>query len=175
MKQKKRVRRAPAWLRPVSAAVVILAAAALLRVFVFDARPVLGESMEPTLREKEWVLIFKPAFDLRQPRYGDLAVFSPGAAGDDWIKRVIGLPGDVLHAENGLLYRNGEPVYEPYLAETTPAFSAIKSWDGEFLVLGDHRTSSTDSREHVIGAIPQDRLLGKAFFVIWPPSSWRPL
>jgi signal peptidase I len=131
--------------------------------------------MEPTLYEGEWVLIIKPGFALRAPRYGDLAVFTPDAAGDAWIKRVVGLPGDVLHAEDGQLYRNGEPVSERYLAETTPAFSAIKSWSDEYLVLGDHRMNSSDSREHFIGAIPRAQLHGRATFVVWPPSAWRSL
>ncbi|MCL2544903.1 MAG: signal peptidase I [Clostridia bacterium] len=172
-KKKKRVRRPPAWLRPVSAVAAVLAVLFLLYTLMFDVRPVQGDSMEPTLFEGEWVLILKPGFALRVPRYGDLAVFTPEVTDDAWIKRVVGLPGDVLHAEGGQLYRNGEPVNEDYLAETTPAFSAIKSWAGEYLVLGDHRMNSSDSREHVIGAIPRDHLLGKAIFVVWPPSAWR--
>jgi len=174
-KKKNRVRRPPVWLRPVSAISAVLAVLVLLHSVLFDVRPVQGESMEPTLHQGEWLLIFKPAFALREPRYGDLAVFIPSAADDAWVKRVVGLPGDVLHAESGQLYRNGEPVNERYLIETTPAFSAIKSWTNEYLVLGDHRMSSSDSREHVIGAIPRDCLLGRAAYVIWPPSAWRSL
>ncbi|MCL2810714.1 MAG: signal peptidase I [Clostridia bacterium] len=174
-KKKKRIRRPPAWLRPVSALSAVLAIILLLYALVLDLRPVQGDSMEPTLHEGEWVLILRPSFALRGPKYGDLAVFIPAAVGDAWIKRVVGLPGDVLHAEEGRLYRNGEPVSEGYLAETTPAFSAIKSWSNEYLVLGDHRTNSSDSREQVIGAIPRNQLHGRAVYVIWPPSAWRPL
>jgi len=174
-KKKKRVRRPPKWLRPVSAMSIVLLTLLLLRTLVFDIRPVQGDSMAPTLHEGEWVLILRSDFTLRGPRYGDLAVFTPEAVGDAWIKRVVGLPGDVLHAEGGQLYRNGEPVNERYLAETTPAFSAIKSWVNEYLVLGDHRTGSSDSREHVIGAIPRAQLSGRAIQVVWPPSAWRAL
>lgn len=174
-KRRTRARRAPAWLRPASVVLAALAAAALLRALVFDIRPVQGQSMEPTLRDGEWVLILKPAFALRQPRYGELAVCTTDASGDAWIKRVVGLPGDVLHAENGQLYRNGEPVSEPYLAEATPAFSAIKSWADEYLVLGDHRVNSSDSRLSVVGAIPRNYLRGRAVLVVWPPSAWRGL
>ena len=174
-KKHKRVRRPPAWLRPVSAVSAVLAVLLFLYALMFDIRPVQGDSMEPTLREGEWVLILKPGFALRVPRYGDLAVFTPDVAEEAWIKRVVGLPGDVLHAESGQLYRNGEPVNERYLDEATPSFSAIKSWTDEYLVLGDHRMNSSDSREHVIGAIPRDHLLGKAIYVVWPPSAWRPL
>jgi len=174
-KKKKRVRKPPAWLRPVSAALAVLAVFALLHALVFDIRPVQGASMEPTLREGEWVLILRPGFALREPRYGDLAVFTPGVAGNAWIKRIVGLPDDVLHAEGGQLYRNGEPVSERYLAQATPPFSAIKAWHDEYLVLGDARMNSADSREPVIGSIPRGRLQGKPVYVIWPPSAWRSL
>lgn len=172
-KKRKRIRRPPPWLRPVSAMSALLAALLLLYMLVFEIRPVQGNSMEPTLYEGEWVLIFKPSFVLRVPRYGELAVFTPDVAGDAWIKRVVGLPGDVLYAEDGQLYRNDEPVEEEYLAESTADFSAIKSWSDEYLLLGDHRMSSSDSRENVIGAIPRAQLRGRATYVVWPPSAWR--
>ena len=173
VKKRTRVRRPPPWLRPASIVMVAFVALLALHAWVFDIRPVQGQSMEPTLHDGEWVLIFKPAFALRQPRYGELAVCTTDATDSALIKRVVGLPGDVLSAERGRLYRNDEPVDEPYLIEDTPAFSAIKSWAGEYLVLGDHRLDSSDSRRHDIGAIPRERLRGHAVLVVWPLSAWR--
>ncbi len=170
-----RKRHTPTWMKAASALLAVLALVLLLRAVVFDVRPVQGSSMEPTLREGEWVLILRNTYVLREPRYGELAVCVTDAATDDWIKRVVGLPGDMLHAEGGRLYRNDVPVDEPYLVEETPAFSAIKSWSEEYLVLGDHRNNSTDSRLAVVGAIPRDHLRGHAVLVVWPPSAWRSL
>jgi len=173
VKKKKRIRRAPAWMRPVSAVLAVLATVVLMRSFVLDIRPVRGGSMEPALCEGEWVLIFKPVFSMRTPQHGELWVFTPDAAQDDWIKRVVGLPEERLYAQEGQLYRDGVPVDEPYLAEGTPDFPAIQSWAGEYLMLGDHRAGSSDSREQVIGAIPRDHLIGRAALVVWPPYAWR--
>lgn len=170
-----RVRRTPAWLRFASVPVIAFVFLWILHLLVFDVRPVQGASMEPTLHGGEWVLIAKPAYALREPRYGELAVCTPAVSSDAWIKRILGLPGDILRAENGQLYRNDEAVYEPYLSEDTPAFSAIKSWEGEYLLLGDHRGNSSDSRLSIVGAIPREQLRGQALLVIWPPKAWRSL
>ena len=168
-----RVRRTPVWLRIASVPVIIFVFLWIMHFLVFDVRPVQGESMDPTLHEGEWVLISKLTYALREPRYGELAVCTPAASSDAWIKRIVGLPGDVLRAENGQLYRNGETVYEPYLSEDTPAFSAIKSWQDQYLLLGDHRGDSSDSRMPLVGAIPREQLRGRALLVIWPPEAWR--
>jgi signal peptidase I len=170
----RRRRRTPAWLRVGSGVALLLGLVSMLRLLVFDIHPVKGQSMDPTLHEGEWVLIDKSAYSLRSPRYGELAVCAPPAVTDEWIKRIIGLPGDVLRAERGVLYRNGAPVQEPYLDERTPTFSAISSWDG-YLLLGDNRENSSDSRLSDIGAIPREALRGHAMCVIWPPAAWRAL
>ena len=170
-----RARRPSRWLRAASTVATVLVLLWALRLLLFDIRPVQGQSMDPTLHEGEWVLIVKSIYALRAPHYGELAVCTPEAANDAWIKRIVGLPGDVLRAERGVLYRNGEPVDEPYLSEGTPPFSDIKSWEDEYLLLGDHRGNSSDSRLSVIGSIPRKQLRGQAVCVIWPPAAWRAL
>lgn len=145
------------------------------RVLLLDIRPVQGHSMLPTLREGEWVLVLKPAYLLSAPKYGEVVAFHPVSGDEDWIKRVVGLPGDVLSAQGGQVYRNGESIKEPYLAKETPDFSSVKAWDGEYLLLGDHREDSLDSRLPHVGAVPHEDIIGHAIFVIWPPAAWRSL
>ena len=173
--RKTRVLRAPRWLRAVCVPLVLAALILCLRLFLFDVRPVSGESMRPTLMEGEWVLVSRTVYSLRAPRYGELVVCHPKKIAETWIKRVVGLPDDILRAEDGVLYRNDLPVPEPYLATATTPFSPIKAWEDEYLLLGDHRESSADSRVAGIGAIKREELVGRAVLVIWPPSSWRAL
>ena len=162
--------------RPFRVALACLSVLVLLLVLhliFFDMRPVEGHSMIPTLQEGEWVLVAKQSYLLRAPVYGELVVCQPAGSTSLWIKRVVGLPGDVLEARDGSLYRNGAPVQEPYLDVETPDFSPIKAWDGEYLLLGDDRADSQDSRLPNIGAIPHDEILGHAIFVFWPVNKWR--
>ncbi|MDR3051147.1 MAG: signal peptidase I [Oscillospiraceae bacterium] len=152
--------------------VLVLAAHLLL----FDIRPVRGHSMAPILKEGQWVLIFKPAYVLSAPDYGQLVVCTFPGQRDLWIKRVLGRPGDMLRAQGGLVYRNGQPLAESYLFRTnTPDFPMLKAWDGQYLLLGDNRAESVDSRDPSLGAVPDDLLTGRAVLVIWPPSAWRTL
>ena len=85
----------------------------------------------------------------------------------DYIKRVIGVPGDTLEFLNGEVYVNGEPLYEPYLkGETFAGLSKITVEKNMVFVMGDNRKNSRDSRE--LGLIPYDRIKGKAILRIWP-------
>lgn len=146
-----------------------------IRMLLLDIRPVQGQSMLPTLHEGEWVLVLKPAYVLSAPQYGEVVAFHPVSGHEDWIKRVVGLPGDVLCAQGGQVYRNGASIEEAYLTEETPDFSSVKAWDGEYLLLGDHREDSLDSRLPHVGAVPHEDIIGRAIFVIWPPAAWQSL
>jgi signal peptidase I len=88
---------------------------------------------------------------------------------EDFIKRVIGLPGDVVEGKRGAVYINGERIDEPYLTQKTQPFAAVTVPAGKLFVMGDNRGNSLDSR-FTLGFIPLDKVVGEAFVRIWPPS-----
>lgn len=124
-------------------------------------------SMEPTLQPGEFILVNKLAYRLGSVSHGDVVIFHyPLNPIEDYIKRVIGLPGDVVKVENGQVLVNGNPMNEPYIM-APPHYN--NSWTvpaGQFFVLGDNRNSSSDS--HNWGFVPLENLVGKALVVYWP-------
>ena len=92
---------------------------------------------------------------------------------EDFIKRVIGLPGDTVWAKGGKVYVNDIAIAEPYLpkGDKTRDFQRTKVPKNSYFVLGDNRSNSDDSR-FGLGFIPRDAIIGKAFFLVWPPSRW---
>ena len=129
-------------------------------------------SMEPTIQPGWWIMLNKVSYHFTDPKRGDIVVFdSPINPAQDLIKRVIGLPGDTVEVKNNTVFVNGVPLQEPYVAipphytmapETIPA--------GQYFVLGDNRDVSIDS--HYGWLVPRDKLVGRAWIVIWPPSKW---
>ena len=126
-------------------------------------------SMETTFPEGELVMVNKLNYKFSEPRRGDVVIFhAPTEPGKDYIKRLIGLPGDHIEIKDSQLYINGEAVEEPWLHE---AIEYEGEWDvpeGEYFVLGDNRNHSSDS--HVWGCVPRENLIGNAFFRYWPLS-----
>ena len=124
-------------------------------------------SMEPTLYPGELILVSKLAYTLGEPRHGDVVIFhAPNNPGQDYIKRIIGIPGDRVDIENGEVRVNGVLLNEPYIA-AAPAY--MGSWtveEGKLFVLGDNRNNSSDS--HAWGFVPLDEVIGKALCVYWP-------
>jgi signal peptidase I len=123
------------------------------------------------------VLVNKLSYKLHDVHRQDVVVFErPPLELDlsikDLIKRVIGLPGDVVSFQDGKVFVNGEPLNEPYLApgmRTDPkGKDSITVPPGQVLVLGDNRTNSTDGR--VFGTIDQKLIVGRAFVIVWPFS-----
>lgn len=158
-----------------------------------------GTSMEPTLHNNQFLIINKvtyarvdgtpverlfvktpqdagtPRFLFGEPGRGDIVVFRfPAQPEKDFIKRIIGVPGDHVEVRAGRVYLNGELQDEPYIRDGAsydrPAQIVPK---GQYFVLGDNRPNSSDS--HVWGFVPADNLVGKAWFAYWPPSDWGPL
>lgn len=129
-----------------------------------------GSSMEPTLHGGEYVLVNKLSYRLGQPGYGDVIVFYyPRDPQQEYIKRVIGMPGDKVDISDGNVYVNGLLLEEPYIA-AAPVYPG--SWivpDNSLFVLGDNRNNSSDS--HSWGAVPISYVVGKAVLVYWPPPS----
>ncbi len=126
-----------------------------------------GHSMVPTFLDGEFVIVDKISYNFKDPARGDIVVFHyPIDPEQEYIKRVIGLPGDHLTVRGGEVYVNGEVLAEPYIAAAPNyEFDAVVP-EGEYFVLGDNRNNSSDS--HNWGAVPENYLVGKAIFVYWP-------
>ena len=127
--------------------------------------------MIPTLNNGEFILVSKLNYRLGNVERGDIIVFHfPMDPKQELIKRVIGLPGDVISIKNGTVSVNGQILSEPYIA-ADPAYSG--DWavpEGQLFVLGDNRNDSSDS--HSWGYLPLDKVVGKAIVIYWPPRLW---
>lgn len=134
---------------------------------VFARVRVINISMQPSFYEGNVLLVNKLAYKLGKMHTGDVLIFhNPKALEEDYIKRLIGKPGDTVRAENGKIYVNGVALDEPYIAQ--PPYY-IGEWvvpEDSVFVLGDNRNSSSDS--HSWGFVPLDDLVGKALLVYWP-------
>jgi signal peptidase I len=130
-----------------------------------------GYSMEPTLHTGEFVIVNKLAYKLGTPQVGDVIVFHfPRDPQQEYIKRVIGLPGDQVQISNGGVFVNGQPLEEPYIADPPAYERSVSIPDGQLFVLGDNRNNSSDS--HNWGTVPMSYVVGKALLVYWPPQQW---
>ena len=156
--------------------VILLVSFVLVFGFV---RPVIAapfyvgsESMVPTLEVWDRVLINKLAYDVGEPKRGDIVLFvSPAGGEDPLIKRVVGLPGDEVAVRRGRLFVNGEPQREPYTNKKFPdasSFAQTTVPKDHVFVMGDNRANSQDSR--VFGPVPEENLIGEALFRFWPPG-----
>lgn len=131
-------------------------------------------SMKPTLQPGNLLLVNKLAYKWGEPKHGDIIVFHyQGSRNEDYIKRLIGLQGDVVEVKGGIVYINGNGLTEPFIADL-PAYEG--SWTvpvGQVFVLGDNRNNSSDS--HQWGFVPMEDIVGKAIFIYWPIDSIRTL
>ena len=130
-----------------------------------------GYSMVPTLQNGELVIVSRLSYKFSKPKIGDVIVFRfPKNPKQEYIKRVIGLPGDIIDVHAGKVIVNGQVINEPYISEP-PAYSTKSTVPQNSLyVLGDNRNNSSDS--HAWGPVPFDYVIGKAVFVYWPPAKW---
>jgi signal peptidase I len=130
-----------------------------------------GDSMEPTLHDGEFVIVNKLAYKLGSPQRGDVIVFRyPRDPEQEYIKRIIGLPGDEVKISGGQVFINGKLIDEPYIAAPPNYHSERSVPEGSFFVLGDNRNRSSDS--HNWGPVTMDYVIGRALFVYWPPEVW---
>ncbi len=167
------IRNALSWLRDLAFSVLI---AVVLIVFIYQPVKVEGTSMQPTLDNMERIFInkFTYRFGLGDVERGDTVVFwYPEDTSKSYIKRVIGLPGDRVRIDAGQVYVNDRPLVEDYVEED---YKDQMSWPPNrrdrvvpprrYFVLGDHRSSSSDSRSW--GFVPRENIYGKAVFAYWP-------
>lgn len=180
--------------------VIAFVLALLLKTFLVQAFFIPSSSMEPTLDVGDRVLVNKLSYTLRDPRRGELVVFTEQVEGADterslgerivtflssglgvarpgerdFIKRIIGLPGETIAMSDGIVTIDGEPLPEAttteggYLSAEDPTeFGPVEIPEGHYFMMGDNRPNSSDSR-FSLGPIPAEGLVGRAFVVIWP-------
>lgn len=162
---------------------LLVAASVFLVIYIFLFRPfqVNGQSMHPSFKDKEYVLTNLIVLRLEKPERGDVIVFkSTGEQEKDFIKRVIGVPDDTLDLKEGKVYVNNQKLDENlYLSEDVETHGGnflkegkeVKVPDGKYFVMGDNRPFSSDSRDW--GFIDESQIIGKSFFVYWPPEKVR--
>lgn len=159
---------------------LLIAAAAFLVVYMFLFRPfqVKGESMYPNFQDKEYVLTNLIGLKFGKLKLGDVVIFkAPPDPDKDFIKRVIGVPGDKLMVKNGTVYLNGQQLNESvYLSGDIKTIGGaflqeneeVTVGPNEYFVMGDNRPESSDSREW--GFVPQGNVIGMSFLIYWPVS-----
>jgi len=156
-----------AWVRDVVISVVI---AAIVIVFLYQPVKVEGTSMMPWLTDQERIFVNKFVYRFGEIHRGDIVVFwFPLDSSKSYIKRVVGLPGDVVQIDQGTVIVNGERFPEPYVPETyrdRMSYRPVTVEPDRYYVLGDHRNASNDSRTW--GTVERKRIYGKAVFVYWP-------
>jgi signal peptidase I len=175
--------------------VAALVLTVLVKGFLIQAFFIPSKSMEPTLDIGDRVVVNRLAYRVGDPGYGQVAVFlrptgaSPERPGgplswvrravaqglggtppgsEDLIKRVVGLPGDVVEGRDGVLWRNGRELHEPYLGDRTftSDFGPVRIQADHYWMMGDNREDSADSR--VFGPVPRSALVGRAVLTVWP-------
>lgn len=156
---------------------VVIALAIFVVIYLFLVQPhqVKGNSMYPNFFDGEYILTDKISYRLSLPQRGDVVVFkAPKNHEVDYIKRIIGLPGETVSINNGKVYVNNQLLKEPYLPTditTSPGSflyenNKLTVPQREYVVLGDNRSHSSDSREW--GTVKKDELIGKAWLRYWP-------
>lgn len=155
--------------------VVVMAVMVMIYLFVISPQEISGLSMFPTFNNGEYILTNKIEYKLHEPSRGDVIVFkSPKNKDIDYIKRIIGLPGDTVMLESNTFYVNGEVYPEPYIGPEIVTYGGsyiqegveVTIPEGYYFAVGDNRPHSLDSRE--FGPIPKEDIIGKALLRYFP-------
>jgi signal peptidase I len=158
------------WMRDV---LISVAASFMIITFLYQPVRVEGTSMQPELRDQDRLFINKFAYRFENISRGDVVVFHyPRDPEKSYIKRVIALPGDSLRIDDGRVYVNGQRIEEPYVPKRYRdgrSMPEIVVPQGEYFVMGDHRSISSDSRD--FGPVDRDLIYGKAAFIYWPADN----
>lgn len=158
--------------------VIVFAVAIFLFVYLLLLQPhkIKGHSMDPNFEDGEFILTDKISYRLGQPERGDVVVFkAPPDYQEEFIKRIIGLPGDKVKVQNGHVFVNGKEIDETqYLSPSVPTNAGtfntegteVAVPEGQYLVFGDNRPNSFDGR--FFGPITRDKITGRAWVAYWP-------
>lgn len=157
--------------------VVFGAIFALIYLFIAQFHKVSGNSMVSTFHNGDYLITEKVSYKLGLPKRGDIIVLkNPRDESQDFIKRIIALPGDTIKIEDNAVFLNGQKLTENYLAAEIETHSGafltegtdIKAGPNQYFVMGDNRNHSSDSREW--GSITKEGIIGRALFRYWPPQ-----
>lgn len=172
------------WIKALVIAVVLVF---VIRQFLFSPYIVDGSSMKPNFETGERLIVNKIIYTFKEPQFGDVVVFNVPQQGRKFVKRVIGVPGDVVKLEGDELFINGEKVDEPYIADAIAAAREQGGLyngtglhynfpndanmettvpEGSIFALGDNRSDSQDSR--AIGFVDEKEIVGRADVIFWP-------
>ena len=158
--------------------IIPVVAALLIHQYLFTFARVDGTSMLDTLHENNIMGVSRLHYRLNEPQRGEIITCNyPGEGSKLFVKRIIGLPGDVIELdEDGVVTVNGQTLDEPYVDELALGECDIKFPyqvpENRYFVLGDHRATSIDSRSSVIGCVEKSQIVGKVFLRVWPLSSF---
>lgn len=158
--------------------VLVLLAAFLVRSFIAQPFVVQGRSMEPTFHHQDYLVVDKVNYRLNPPQRGDIVVFkAPEDPSQNYIKRIVGLPGETVTIENNSISINGTAIDEPYISELLPQAASLGSFfleqplgADEYFVLGDNRDHSSDSRRW--GPLPERNIIGRALITVFPAKDF---
>ncbi len=160
------------WIKSLAVAVVLVL---IIRSFLFTFIWVDGESMTDTLQDHDWLFVTVLDMKLHGPNHFDVVITHYPDSKKNYVKRVIGLPGDTISVKSGVLYINGEEYDEPFLtAEKTKRFSLashdfeVTVPEGCYFVMGDNRDNSNDSRASKVGFIDAGMIEGKVRYILFP-------
>lgn len=166
------------WLSLVKSFDIVLVIGLLFKAFILQPFIVEGSSMEPNFHSQEIMLVDKISYRFREPQRGDVIIFkAPKSPGDDYIKRIVALPGETIQIAKGKVFINGMLLDENYLLpgqETDNGTGAVvfsKTLESnEYFTLGDNRSNSSDSR--MWGVMPKANIIGRAWWNVYPFSSF---
>ncbi len=152
------------------ALLIVVALGLAARLWGVGLVRITGTSMNNTLKSGDIALVTR--FDYRNgrhPAFGDVVECRFPGRGDTYVKRVVGLPGDDIAFSEGFLTRNGEGVTEPYVSSVTDDY-AVSLAEDQYLLLGDNRKESYDSRMPDMGAVGAAAFSGRVRCIVWPPD-----
>lgn len=158
------------WIKSIAIAVVV---AVLIKTFIFNSTYVLGNSMHPTLHEKDRLFAVKVPLYFAGPSRGDVVVIpAPDDKDKDYIKRIIGIEGDTIRIANGQVYLNGEILEEKYIDSgsytQTYEFDTWEVPEGQVFVLGDNRADGASKDSRIFGTVPMGTIKGITGFRYFP-------